>query len=87
MPDNVLVVLRVLPESPEVIEKVEEKLRALQGFNVKDIKKEPLAFGMHLLRVAIVLEQSKPEKLSELEKIVSAIEGVSSVEVEATTLI
>ena len=67
-------------------DKVIAGLKQIKIGEIKDIKKEPLAFGMYLVRLG-VLFQEKQEKMEEFEKAIREIKEVSDVEVEGMTLL
>ena len=79
---EVAVVYRVMPE-PEKKEEVKNKLDEI---GAKDIKEEEIGFGITALRTIFVVED-KPGKIEELEKKISEIEGVNSIQVEGTSLL
>jgi elongation factor 1-beta len=80
---EVAISLRIMPESPETdIEKVKNKI--LEKFNVKDLKIEPIAFGLKAIKVLLVIPD---EGASKIEEEIKNIEGVSGVETESVTLI
>lgn len=81
-----LVLLKVSPEAPGDEVEVEAALKELKTGEVKDVKKEPLAFGMFVVKVAVALPE-KSEPMEELQAEVKAIPKVQSVEVEGMTLI
>ncbi|NOZ82098.1 MAG: elongation factor 1-beta [Candidatus Micrarchaeota archaeon] len=74
---------KIMPESPsaditEIERAVKEKL------DVKDSRIEPLAFGMKVLKVLVVTEDTGTQ---DAENIIKSIEGVGEVEVESQTLL
>ncbi len=81
--------LRVMPEDVDVdLEKVYEKIKevAPENVEIKDYKIQPIAFGLKALLVVAVMpdEGGIGDKLVER---IQSIEGVESVEVEATELL
>ncbi len=81
--------LRVMPEDVEVdLERIYERIKevAPERVEIRDYKIQPIAFGLKALLVMAILpdEGGICDKL--IEKIQS-IDGVESVEVEATELI
>lgn len=80
-----MVILKVFPEAPGDEVEIEEALRKLKIGEVKDVQKEPLAFGMYILRVGVLLPEKK-EPMNELEAEIRAIPKVKDVQVEGMTL-
>lgn len=81
-----MVILKVFPEAPGDEEEVVEALKGLKTGEVKDVQKEPLAFGMFVVRVGVLLPEKK-EPMNELQEEVKAIPKVKDVEVEGMTLL
>ncbi len=80
---NVAVSLRILPRSVETdIEKIKNEI--LKRIEVKDVKVEPIAFGLKAIKILLIV----PDKgVSKIEEEIKNIDGVSEVEVESVTLI
>jgi elongation factor 1-beta len=82
---NVVVTLKVMPESPEtdldgIEEQVKEKIMGFAGKVAIKSEREPLAFGLNALNVIFVMDESLGSPDSLVEEI-GKIEGVNSVEV------
>jgi elongation factor 1-beta len=85
MTGKVAVIFRVMPEGTEVdLDRLEREIRKIQ--EVKDIKREPIAFGLVALKVLAVVPDAEGGSES-VEKALSSIPGVSSVEVIELTLV
>ncbi|HJJ48149.1 MAG TPA: elongation factor 1-beta [Methanocorpusculum sp.] len=83
---DVAVILKVMPESPDVnLEEMQKAIRA-QVKGVNDIKVEPIGFGLSALKVAVVTQDG-----AGVEDVIKAqfdgIAGLESVEVEGLTLL
>ena len=74
---EVILVMRVLPDSPENVQKVKEGLEALKPARLEE---EPLAFGMVAFRLTIMIPDAGGEQ-DRMENKVNAIPGVGSMEV------
>ena len=86
---NVLVILRILPTSPDVdldglIEKVKEKLP--DQIVIREYKKEEMAFGLKSILVGLTMpdEEGYTETLEERIK---GVEGVEEITIENITRI
>jgi len=83
---DVAVILKAMPESPEVdLAKMQADIKAkVKGVN--DIKTEPIGFGLSALKVAVVTQD-----VAGVEDIIKGqfegIAGLESVEVEGLTLL
>ena len=82
---QVAITLKVMPESPEVdIGRLKEEIR--NSVDVKEIREEPIGFGLVALKVLIVLQDSTGGT-DMIEKSISEISGVASVDTEDVTLL
>jgi len=83
---DVAIILKVMPESPEVdLNKLQATIKE-KVIGVNDIKVEPIGFGLSALKVAVV---GKDEQGVE-DKIKASFEGITgieSIEVEGLTLL
>ncbi|RMF55666.1 elongation factor 1-beta [Candidatus Woesearchaeota archaeon] len=82
---DVIITLKIMPESPETdLEKVKEeakgKIKDFCGETETREEMQPIAFGLKALQIIFVMDESKGST-DELEKNISGIEGVASVEV------
>lgn len=82
-----MVIFKIFPESPEAVDKVEKALRKITEGEVKDVRKEPLAFGMYIIRAGILIPDKEDGRMDKLEQAVKKIKGISEIEVEGVTLI
>jgi len=74
---EVILVIRVLPDSPENVQKVKEGLEALKPARLEE---EPLAFGMVAFKVTVMIpDEGGVQDRTENE--INAIPGVGSSEV------
>lgn len=82
---NVALILRVMPESPEVdLEDLKKKLRVeLPG--LKDIREEPIGFGLKALKLAVIVSDSGGES-DAVESRITGIPGVERAEIVELTL-
>lgn len=83
---DVAIILKVMPESPDVdLEKMQADIRA-KVIGVNDIKVEPIGFGLSALKVAVVTKDDEGAE----DKIKASFEGIAgleSVEVDGLTLL
>lgn len=81
---DVIVKIKVMPESPEVnlkdlIENIKKKITAFGGETHK-VEEEPIAFGLVALNIIFIYDEKKGDSES-LEKDIETIDKVQSVEV------
>ena len=82
---NVVVTFRIMPNNPTIdlsLIEAEAKKEIVHFCNSKEFKTtiEPIAFGLKALNIIFVMDESKGST-EDLEKKVSQINGVESVEV------
>jgi len=82
---SVAVIMRVMPESPEVdLEQLKTALKEkLPG--IQDIREEPIGFGLKSIKFAAIVNDAGGET-DMLEKSLSTIPGVERVEILEVTL-
>ena len=84
---NALVIMKIYPVELEDSVKIEELVKGITKGEVKEVKREPIAFGLELVKIAIVIPDKEDDALPNLEEEIKAIPGVKNVEVEGLTLL
>ncbi len=82
---NVIVTLKIMPESPDtdlsLIESESKKMiEAFAGKGDMKAEQEPVAFGLKALKIMFILDENKGTT-DKLEAEIAAVAGVNSVEV------
>jgi len=82
---NVILTLKIMPESPDIVldklySKIEPLIRKFTGESEFRKEEEPIAFGLKALKITFVMDENKGST-EELEKKISALDGVNSVDV------
>ncbi len=82
---SVAVIMRVMPESPEV--NLEELKKALKEKlpGIQDVKEEPIGFGLKSIKFAAIVNDAGGET-DMLEKTIGSIPGVERAEIIEVTL-
>jgi len=83
---NAMVVFKVFCD-PDQIESVEKQLREITAGSFRDLKKEPIGFGIEVIRVGYVIPDKTEGAMSGLEAAVAAVKGINQAEVEMMTLL
>ena len=83
-----LVIFKVFPE-PEKMDSVENSLKNIQITDIKfqDMKREPIGFGIEVIRVGYIVPDKTDGIMPKLEEAVSKIDGINNVEMDGVTLI
>jgi len=84
---EVMVIFKVLPEEPGKEDSIVEALKQVKSGRVVEVRKEPLAFGMFVVKAGIVIPDKEDGRMQALEDEIKAIPGVNQAEVEGTTLL
>jgi len=79
-----MIVYKVYPEDGVDISELEERIKQIE--KVTETKREPIAFGLELLKVAMIIDDKK-EKPEEYENQLKAIPGVKRIETDSMNLI
>lgn len=82
---SVALILKVMPESPDVdLEALKVAMRAKVP-SIQDIQEEPIGFGLKALKVMAVVSDQGGET-DAIEEAISTIEGVERAEIAELTL-
>ncbi|WP_440949735.1 elongation factor 1-beta [Methanosphaerula subterraneus] len=82
---SVALILKVMPESPDVdLEALKAAMRAKVP-SIQDIQEEPIGFGLKALKVMAVVSDQGGET-DAIEEAISTIEGVERAEIAELTL-
>ena len=78
----VSVIFRVYPEE----NRFDSVVSALKGIEARDVKAEDIGFGIKVIKVMFVFDDTKTNS-SSIEEAVKKVDGVSEVEVEEESLV
>lgn len=82
---DVALIIKIMPESPEVdLDALEERIRTTVP-QTRDVRKEPIGYGLSALKVAVVVPDSAGAQ-EEVEEALRSIQDVESAEVVSLTL-
>ena len=81
---QVVVTIKIMPESPEVdLNKIEteakEKIKTFSDSQEMKTEQEPIAFGLKALKITFVMDESRGST-DPLEETLKNLDGVNSVE-------
>ncbi len=87
MPSDTIVILKVYPSEPGVEEAVEQAIRKIKIGKLQEIRKEPLAFGLNVIRLGVIIPEGQENLAETLVEEIKKIECVNEVEIEGMTLV
>ena len=83
---NAMVVFKVFSD-PENLDTVSNALKEVKEGAFRDLKREPIGFGIEVIRVGYVIPDKTDGALPKLEEAIKKISGINQVEVEMMTLL
>jgi elongation factor 1-beta len=83
---NALVIFKI-SANPENISAVEAKLKDVTVGKFQESRREPIGFGIEIIKVGYVVPDKTDGVMPALEEAVKSIEGINEAEVETVTLI
>ncbi len=81
-----MVIFKVFAD-PENLDAVCARLKNIKEGAFRDLKREPIGFGIEIIRVGYVIPDKTDGAMTALEEAVTKVEGANQVEVEMATLI
>ncbi|MEM0360162.1 MAG: hypothetical protein QXK06_02375 [Candidatus Diapherotrites archaeon] len=82
-----MVILKIMPEAPGLEDKIIAQLSKIKAGRLQEARKEPLAFGMFIIRAGVIIPNEREGEVALLETEVKSLKGVESVSVEGETLL
>ena len=67
--------------------KIEKSIKGITNGEVKDVRLEPIAFGLELVKIAVVIPDKEDGAMAKLEEEIKALPGVKDIEIEGVTLL
>lgn len=83
---NALVIFKVFTD-PENMGAVEKELRKITAGDFRDLKREPIGFGIEVIRVGYIVPDKVDGAMEKLETAVKAVKGINEAEVDGVTLL
>jgi translation elongation factor EF-1beta len=82
-----IVIYKIKPVDFEKIDETIEQIKSLKNGEVKDIQKEPIGFGVEIVKAAILIEEKKEGALDALTSEITSLSSVEEAEVDGMTLL
>ncbi len=87
MPDKTLLILRINAKDMEKLDETVEAIRGIKSGAVKDVKRQPIGFGVEVIKAGILVDSKDQEAPDRVMKEISALPEVEDAEVEGMTLL
>ena len=84
---KMFVVYKIYLDDPEQMDSVCEALKKAKTAEFKDLKREPVGFGIEVLKVGYLFPEKQDELVPRLEEEIKAIPGITEIETEIMTLV
>jgi translation elongation factor EF-1beta len=82
-----LVIFKLTASDMEQLEKIVKAIPKIQIGEVRDVKRQPIGFGIEVIRTAVLIPEKQDAVLDAVTKELQQIAGVEEVEVESMTLL
>ncbi len=79
--------MKIYPVELEDSVKIEKSIKGITNGEVKDVRLEPIAFGLELVKIAVVIPDKEDGAMAKLEEEIKALPGVKDIEIEGVTLL
>jgi translation elongation factor aEF-1 beta len=83
-----LVIFKIFTD-PEELDNVAKELEnvTIEQIKFQDLKREPIGFGIEVIRVGYIVPDKTDGLMPQLEEAISKIKGITQVEMDGVTLI
>jgi len=87
MPDKSFIIYKVTPKDMEKLEETKKEIQTLKAGEVRDIKDDPIGFGIVILKVGILVNEKEEGAMEKATKELSEMATIEEVEQESMTLL
>ncbi|MFH1391336.1 MAG: hypothetical protein ABIH20_03435 [Candidatus Diapherotrites archaeon] len=87
MPDKSFIIYKVTPKDMEKLEETKKEIQTLKAGEVKDIKDDPIGFGIVILKVGVLVNEKEEGQMEKATKELSEMATIEEVEQESMTLL
>ncbi len=82
-----LVIFKITASEMEELESIANAIPKIKNGEVKDVKRQPIGFGIEVIRAAVLIPEKQDAALDAVTKELQQIPSVEEVEVESMTLL
>ena len=87
MADKAFIIYKVTPKDMDNISQTEKDVRGIKSGVVKDVKREPIGFGIEMIKVGVLVNEKEAGAMEKVTKELQGLASVEEVEQEAMTLL
>ena len=87
MPDKAFIIYKITPKDMDDISQTEKDVRGIKSGVVKDVKREPIGFGIEMIKVGVLVNEKEAGAMEKVTKELQDLASVEEVEQEAMTLL
>ena len=87
MPDKAFIIYKITPKDMDNISETEKDVRGIKSGVVKDVKREPIGFGIEMIKVGVLVNEKEAGAMEKVTKELQDLASVEEVEQEAMTLL
>ncbi len=87
MADKMFVIFKISPKDMDHLDELVEKIKKIKSGQVKDIKREPIGFGIEIIKAGIMVNEKEEGALEKLKNEIDKIDLIENAEIEGMTLI
>lgn len=81
-----MIIFKVFAD-PENLDAVEKSLKEITQGEFKDLKREPIGFGIEVIRAGYLISDKEEGVMNKLEEAVKSVPLINQAEIEMTTII
>ncbi|HZX20285.1 MAG TPA: hypothetical protein VFF13_04695 [archaeon] len=87
MPSKSFIIYKVTPKDMEKIGETEKEVRTIKSGIVKDVKRDPIGYGIELLKVGVIVDEKVEGAMEKVTKELESLKSVEEVEQIGMTLL
>ena len=87
MPDKSFIIYKVTPNDMEKLDETEAEIKGIKSGEVKDIKREPIGFGIVILKIGVLVNEKEENAMEKATKELESLSLLDRVEQESMTLL
>lgn len=87
MGDNTLLIIKINAKDLEKLDETVEAVKGIKNGEVKDIKREPIGFGVEVIKAGILVPAKDDTIVEKVIKEINDLEEVEDAEIEGMTLL